>query len=299
MKHAAFILSYGAPLTLAFVFLDVASSGLSLRSLGLLLPGLFLSILAIAGLDLFGLRHPYERKSPLELAVRGALAGIAFIVLCLAARWLFSLKTAFYTALGLSILLPPVALLLPPRHRREEINEPDQASCQRRSSGMAEPKRPAPGMTTPLQRIRAVFDASGEEVLLALAALETPEELHQVASHWNWDDRMTRRLLSGIVEDPKCDRGTAALIYWHTDGLFAAYTAPEEARSWSRDYFILCLRIEEKVGKQEFRSSVIRFDPQETFGAEGVRNLLNGARRVVPAFMMEATPGARLPDIEI
>ena len=128
MKHAAFILSYGAPLALAFVCFDVASSGLSFRSPGLLLPGLFLSILAITGLDLAGLRHPYAGKSPRELAVLGALTGIAFIVLCLAARWLFSLKTAFYTALGLSIVLAPIALLLPPGHRREEIKAPDLSS---------------------------------------------------------------------------------------------------------------------------------------------------------------------------
>ena len=123
--------------------------------------------------------------------------------------------------------------------------------------------------------------------------------MHQVASHWNWDDRITARLLTRIVEDPKCDQGTASLIYWNTDGLFAAYAAPEEARSRSRDYFILCLRIEEKIEKRAFQSSAIKFDPQEAFGPEGVRNLLRGARRTVPPSMIQATPGLPLPGIDL
>jgi hypothetical protein len=154
-------------------------------------------------------------------------------------------------------------------------------------------------MSATVQRIRAVLNASGEEGFSALDALQTPEELHQVASHWNWDDRMTADLLGRIVEDPKCDRGTASWIYWHTDGLFAAYASPEEAKSWARKYFVLCLRIEEKIEKRAFQSSAIRFDPHEAFGAEGVRNLLRGARRTVPSFMIEATPGIPLPDIEL
>jgi hypothetical protein len=154
-------------------------------------------------------------------------------------------------------------------------------------------------MTDPLERIRAVLNASGEEVLSAIDSLQTPEELHQVVMHWNWDDRMTARLLSRIVENPKCDRGTASFIYWHTDGLFAAYATPEEARSRSRDYFILCLRIEEKIEKRAFQTETIRFNPQEAFGAEGIQNLLRGARRSVPAFMMESTPGSPLPEVEI
>ena len=140
-------------------------------------------------------------------------------------------------------------------------------------------------------RIRAVLDSSGEDVLSAYELLQTSEELHLLASQWNWDDGMTEMLLSRIVDDERCDKGTAALIYWNTDGLFAAYSGSDEVPEWARGIFSLCLRIEEKFVKGEFRSCVIGFDPVVHLGSDGVQRCLAETRRNVPSIMVEATPG--------
>jgi len=58
----------------------------------------------------------------------------------------------------------------------------------------------------------------------------SPEEWHQVACNWNWDDGADE--LRWIIQQPTCDRGTALLVYWHGGPrYYAQYATRDEVPS--------------------------------------------------------------------
>jgi Domain of unknown function (DUF4274) len=48
--------------------------------------------------------------------------------------------------------------------------------------------------------------------------LQTSEEIHAFADKFNWDD--SREALTWILENPKCELGTAVMIYWKATPLY-------------------------------------------------------------------------------
>ncbi|MDO8539126.1 MAG: hypothetical protein Q7S40_01690 [Opitutaceae bacterium] len=115
MKLAVFILSYGAPTALALLLFDIADSGFALRSFGLLITGLMLSLMASTGFHFFDIGPSHLKKKTSELAVCGTLAGVLFIGLSLFTLWIGGLRVGFYSTIVFSIVLPPAALIIPIR----------------------------------------------------------------------------------------------------------------------------------------------------------------------------------------
>ncbi|MGZ3679993.1 MAG: DUF4274 domain-containing protein [Ktedonobacterales bacterium] len=56
--------------------------------------------------------------------------------------------------------------------------------------------------------------------LLAYLTQATPDAWHQVAWKWNWDSGI--KPLQWIIRQPRCDRGTALLIYWYSGPRYLA-----------------------------------------------------------------------------
>jgi hypothetical protein len=122
VKHAAFLLSYGVPPTLLLVLFDGAQGGSAFRSPFVLVLALMLGMLAAFGLDLIGIRGRYEGMRTAEAALRGALAGLAFLGTCGLALWLaragaISFKVAFWSAGLAGAALAPIALVWPARRK--------------------------------------------------------------------------------------------------------------------------------------------------------------------------------------
>lgn len=115
----------------------------------------------------------------------------------------------------------------------------------------------------------------------ALAGLKAPEELHAYASHYNWDDGA--RGLRHVIESSACDRGTALMIYWLTDGIFA-----DERPDCGGDVWDLAMRIESLFLSGFYTRCEFRFDPRDMGG--DWRFILQKPR-AVPDEMTRATPG--------
>jgi hypothetical protein len=124
----------------------------------------------------------------------------------------------------------------------------------------------------------------------AIAQLATPHELHAFADHHNWDDGVDE--LRAVIESPMCDRGTALMLYWRTDGVFCR--EPSEVSAYQREIHDFVLEIERRFLGGSFRSQVIRFDPKDPADLHGDWTLVvRGASRAVPPEMLEATSGER------
>jgi hypothetical protein len=90
------------------------------------------------------------------------------------------------------------------------------------------------------------------------------EELHYLASIYNWDDGPT--VLNWIVESPKCDLGTAIMIFWlaEPDYYFKYPIAPiEEIDLIDLEVWQLLQLILEKIRKERFFMAEQEFSPIE------------------------------------
>src|SRR5215207_4128317 len=77
--------------------------------------------------------------------------------------------------------------------------------------------------------------------------LNTPEKLHDFATHYNWDDGF--EVPKWIINNPLCDRGTALMMYWHANPqYFCKYATRNEVPSmgWNLQHYDLIREIEEK-----------------------------------------------------
>ena len=97
--------------------------------------------------------------------------------------------------------------------------------------------------------------------------LRTPEEWHQFALHWNWDDGFAP--LQWIIEQPLCDRGTALHIYWHASPTwFYQFDGREDVRAHNGniDEYDFLKNIEARYLSGFYTRQEIKFDP---FNADG------------------------------
>lgn len=82
---------------------------------------------------------------------------------------------------------------------------------------------------------------------------------YYLAQNYNWDDG--DEVLSWIIEDPKCDKGTAALIFWTAEPDFYLQRTEENIRDYQKSTFLLLKRIVEKFHNKEFKKARLKFDP--------------------------------------
>lgn len=93
----------------------------------------------------------------------------------------------------------------------------------------------------------------------------TPDQWHQSAQSWNWDNGTYR--LKWIVEQPTCDLGTALLIFWGSDPFWNLrqlnpYRDPRERSSAAVDAesINIQIRILNRWLFDDFATSDIAFD---------------------------------------
>jgi hypothetical protein len=93
----------------------------------------------------------------------------------------------------------------------------------------------------------------------------TSAQLHLYAEYFNWDDDC--KPMFTVIWQPKCDLGTALMIYWKADPHFyCAYATRSEADEWMREVYDLLTEIEQKVEDGFYKRRRIAFDPRNDNG---------------------------------
>lgn len=95
------------------------------------------------------------------------------------------------------------------------------------------------------------------EDAIVVEALESKEELHFVASHFNWDGNTES--LSAIVDHPLCDAGTGLLLYWLGQGYY--YLVKNLNSEYDQQLHGLFQKIVDKFLSNDFATYQIAFDP--------------------------------------
>lgn len=99
------------------------------------------------------------------------------------------------------------------------------------------------------------------ENLEDLKTLQNPLELHAVASNWNWDDGC--ELLTWIVCNPICEKGTALLLYWRAGPRwFYQFSNRDEISKYELPIYDLIKEIETRYISGFYKESTIAFDPK-------------------------------------
>ena len=84
-------------------------------------------------------------------------------------------------------------------------------------------------------------------------------EQYYLADNYNWDDGTI--VLDWIIDSPKCDKGTACLIFWRAEpDYYFDYTA-ETIEEYQADVWNLLQKIVERFKKDDWKSSKFEFIP--------------------------------------
>ncbi|MDO6792502.1 DUF4274 domain-containing protein [Tamlana sp. 1_MG-2023] len=84
-------------------------------------------------------------------------------------------------------------------------------------------------------------------------------EQYYLSDNYNWDDGTI--VLDWIIDSPKCDKGTACLIFWRAEpDYYYDYTA-ENIEEYQADVWHLLQKIVERFKKNDFKSSKFEFIP--------------------------------------
>lgn len=130
-----------------------------------------------------------------------------------------------------------------------------------------------------------------------LAQLTSPEELHQLALNYNWDDGVETP--AWIIKQPFCDRGTALLLFWRAAPrpYYYAYANRDDVpHSMIYEYdlslYDLVQELEEKYLSDFFTHQNIAFNPANDYGTNWINEYLDVERKKeIPSIMFESTPG--------
>jgi len=87
------------------------------------------------------------------------------------------------------------------------------------------------------------------------------KELHFCADIFNWDSGTL--VLQWIIDSPKCDKGTAALIFWCGNPDYYIHSTRDTVADYSLDLFDLLQKIIYKFKHNEFKHHKIKFNPQK------------------------------------
>ncbi len=106
-----------------------------------------------------------------------------------------------------------------------------------------------------------------------ILAQMSSEELHEFIKKMNWDGNGATRAKC-VLAHPKCDRGTALMIYWRTDPIFyLKYGTRERVAKelWPAavEYWDMIRDIELRLGTpNSFITARIPYDPQNDEGRD-------------------------------
>lgn len=85
-------------------------------------------------------------------------------------------------------------------------------------------------------------------------------EQYYLASTYNWDDGTI--VLDWIIGSPKCDKGTAVMIFWMAEPDYYFDYTEETVEEWAKDVWLLLQKILIKIKKDEFKRSKYAFNPR-------------------------------------
>lgn len=89
-------------------------------------------------------------------------------------------------------------------------------------------------------------------------SLSSAEQFY-LESIYNWDDGTI--VLDWIIDSPKCDKGTATMIFWMAEPDYYFDCTEETVEYWARDVWKLLQKIISKIRKNEFKTSKFEFNP--------------------------------------
>jgi hypothetical protein len=85
-------------------------------------------------------------------------------------------------------------------------------------------------------------------------------EQYYLADIYNWDDGT--EILNWIIDSEKCDKGTAALIFWRAEPDFYINRTSQTIANYERDVFDLLKKIVSKFNSDSFKRGRLKFDPE-------------------------------------
>jgi hypothetical protein len=86
-------------------------------------------------------------------------------------------------------------------------------------------------------------------------------EQYYLASIYNWDDGIT--VLNWIIDSPKCDKGTATMIFWMAEPDYYFDYSEATIGEYDKDVFDLLQKILVKIKNKEFKRSRFGFNPKQ------------------------------------
>ncbi len=104
-------------------------------------------------------------------------------------------------------------------------------------------------------------EENDEEIIPDFEKFKTLNSAEQyfLADHYNWDDGTL--VLDWIIDSPKCDKGTASLIFWRAEpDFYFDYTA-ETIEDYEKPVWDLLQKILKKFKANEFKHGKLKFDP--------------------------------------
>ena len=135
------------------------------------------------------------------------------------------------------------------------------------------------------------------DILIRYLLQSGPEDWHQIALHWNWDQGNAP--LWWIIQQSTCDRGTALLLYWRGGPpWYTRYATHDDVPDWARPGFDLVQTIETRYLAEGYTRQEIAYDPRNDDGMDHtVEFNHNKIRRPIPMAMTVATEGKTLIDL--
>ena len=108
------------------------------------------------------------------------------------------------------------------------------------------------------------FDSESEKDLTpdfeVFKTLSSAEQ-YFLASIYNWDDGT--KVLEWIIDSPKCDKGTAVMIFWLAEPDYYFNYSEETVDDSDRDIWQLLQKVIHKIRNKEFKRSLFAFNPDE------------------------------------
>ncbi len=144
------------------------------------------------------------------------------------------------------------------------------------------------------RRLHRVLDTSilNEDHIQFVHQMESAEELHQLASSFNWDNGHTKDIMQAIINHPLCDYGTALSIYWMASPTFyrEKYSTREDVRKSFLDIYDLLEFAEQKLLENRFASHRIQIDVSKLGNRKRLARQ-ETFKRQIPPQLLKNSPG--------
>jgi len=104
-------------------------------------------------------------------------------------------------------------------------------------------------------------DDSDKEIVPNFEIFKTlnSSEQYYLADNYNWDDGTI--VLDWIIDSPKCDKGTASLIFWRAEPDFYFNYTSETIVDYEKPVWNLLQKIVKKFKENRFTNNRLKFNP--------------------------------------